>query len=62
MAMEIRFKYLSYPETLDMYETDDDMKMYIDLYTRNKDITVNEACEKKIVQAVAYLYKNGGMR
>ena len=40
-----------------LYETNPDFKAYVDAYMRNKDVTLEEVLEEKLVQEVGKMYE-----
>jgi len=60
MAMELKFEKLGYAETKEYAERNEEMMRYIEMYSRNRDLTFEEACQHDIVQTVAFLYKKNG--
>lgn len=59
--MELKFDKLSFDETINYANENEDMKAYVERYCKTRKISFEEACKHDIVQTVAWLYrKNGG--
>lgn len=58
--MDLYLEKLSYEETKAYYEESEDMRTYVELCIRGRDITVDEVLKHDIVQTVAWLKRNNG--